>query len=834
MALMLNWPILLTAMGVWDFSRSWRRPVPTGLASDAPWSHLEEPLEPAIRHQEVSLSERETSGVLSNVPGPSTALTNTVPAKPTSHIPPINDMSTGPHQPDAYGKTDQSISAKSLSRSHSHPQGDPGILNTRNGLAASRWSDAENREDPPGGQEIRGDIQAHVARPGSWAHFYDQLDNIGYYRELSHVISQLPGIMEDSSSWHGQIIGLPLRSPEVTNLKPKWTTVEDQESPSSLDHPLRSLEMSDKALPDNEHAHHPENLQHHLSEELPSLAPIPASEGYDPSTSSGGHTSPLSPKSHSSSPIRYTIVTKDAHGSSGSETSSMAPRSSSDMAPDSQRESSEEHSSHFIDSESRTSSVLGGPLNSRETRSKSKSPDDSASSRYVAGENVEVKSIRAHSVEQDSDQAERTTSSRDKILPSRGARIILSRPEQLRGPSPTLQVDLQRSKRTYHHDPFSFNDNDNDDDETLHQAKKIYRPMQTKPPALESPTLPSWRSWSRSKPRTARGSHSGKLVLGPGQPRIEAATSEGTFDRYHSKKIAIEKFYSRSHTLARSEKVSLELPSLDRPRQVRAMNTLTDFEQTMVSENQSKFHLPPDPFPARAPKLSGPRKKGAKTVPRFKSINPRPEVTSHAGENRGDQLVSNSDKEPLSPRALIDTFNPRIQKFLQSLKRKEPVGDFATYLVENMKKLWDNYLEMITICSEIVSESGIKTDMKQDLIDGYNWIAMRWEKIPGTHFDWLPLRGLEHPDGKLYERDAFTNQFESLSVYDGTTFWLAHRMYDRRRERVAGTHILYFMREQRPNWISVFTPISAPKLLVKTLLIRIKKKRKLTIPSPRP
>ncbi|EGG06501.1 uncharacterized protein MELLADRAFT_63342 [Melampsora larici-populina 98AG31] len=839
MALMLNWPILLTAMGVWDFSRSVRHSIPTSLGSHTEArSHLEETPELAVLHQEDYLSERQTSDIPFDASSPSTALASNFPA-----------MYTGPHQSGASDKT-------SFSSFHSLGEGNAGILNTHNGLAVNRRSGAESQERLPLHQVVGEEIQSHVFRPGSQivsppdayilnppsssAHmdisgegsseqFHDPFENTGYYRELSHVISQLPGIMEDSPSWHGQLMGLP--SPEMISLKPyhEWRTLEAQNSPTGHDHPVASLEF-EKASPDYQHAHHRKLFQDHSSEELPSSPHIPASDGHDPSTALSAHTSPFPTESHHASPTRNEFDANEikyADDPSNSEGSSHSYSATTPLS-DSHDESSEESSSHFLGNEARASSALVRPPNARELRSEIKSPGHSTSYQYVKMKSNKVEWSQANSVEQNSDQEKQSSSSQDAKLPSRDVRISLSRPGQLKAPHPTYQVNLQRSKRTYHHDPFSFNG----DDESTHQATKSRRLTQTKIHVLESSTLPSWQlSWSRSKPRTARGPRPGNpAVLKSEQPRIDATKFEGTFDldRYYSKKNALERSYSRSRTLARSEKVALESPTLDRSRQARAMNIGIDFQQKTIS---SKSHLATDPFLVKAPKPSGPMKKRTKAIPRLEAVNPRPE--GYVDDNR-HQLVSNSNEEPLLSRALMDTYKPQIQKFLESIEHKEANKDYAQFLVENMEKLWDNYLEMITICSEIVAERDIKTNMEQDLIDAYKWIAIRWKEIPGTHFDWLPLPGLKYPPGKLYERDAFTPHFETLPVYEGTIYWLGHRMFKRRRERVAGTHILYFMREKRPHWIRVLTPISAPELLVKTLLIAIKRVRKLTFPSPRP
>ncbi|KAH9813674.1 hypothetical protein DFH28DRAFT_1128328 [Melampsora americana] len=830
-ALMLNWPILLTSMGVWDLSRGIRDHVPTSLASNPEqWPRLMEPLDPALQNAGVSLSKQETSSILFNTPGPSTELTSNIPAKPTGHISPIDNMDTGPYQPGAHGKN-------SLSSVHSFRPGDSGIVKTRNRLLVDGWSVAKSGEHPPMHQEVREETQSHVARPGSqipwrdtyvlkppsstacmdvsgeksWEDFLEPLDNAGYYGELSHVIGQLPGIMEDLQSWHSRVVGLPSPGPKVTSFKPhhEWEIVKVQERPSVLTRPPRSSDMTKKGSLDHEHAYHRELSHDDSSEELSSPASESASEAYKPSASSNGHTS------------------SQADDSSRSKGLSMVSpgRSSLASSSDSHGESPEESPSRFLDSGSWTSSLLDGLLNVCETRTKIKIPDNSVSSDYIGREKMEVKPIWANSVQQNLDQDMHSMSPQNTVSPAQDAGVSLSRPSS--------KVDLQSSKRTYHREPFSSNE----DDKSLHRAKRFCQPMTMQPEIsiMESFTFPSGQtSWLQSKPRLSRGSDSGKKsVMKSGEPQIGA--SESTFDlqRYYSKKKAIERSYARSRTLEKLEKVSLKFPSLDRSRQIRGTNPVNDFERNTVSKNQLNLHFLHEKFPVKVTNPSGPINKGTMIDPRMKVISRRPEGSSYVDEDLGQRMVSNSKKLPLSPRDLIDEYEPTIRKFLKSLEAGEKNKEFAKYLVENMEKLWDNYLEMITLSSQLISKSQ-KTDMRQDLIDAYKWIAPQWKDIPGTSFDWLPIPGLKCTGGRLSKHDAFTEKFEVLSVHEGTVYWLGHRMYDRRRERVAGMYALNFIHEKRPDWIGVLKPPSTEKFYIRTFLLKIQSNRRLKYPSRRP
>ncbi|KAH9814145.1 hypothetical protein DFH28DRAFT_895324 [Melampsora americana] len=148
-----------------------------------------------------------------------------------------------------------------------------------------------------------------------------------------------------------------------------------------------------------------------------------------------------------------------------------------------------------------------------------------------------------------------------------------------------------------------------------------------------------------------------------------------------------------------------------------------------------------------------------------------------------------------------------------------------------MEMLWDNFLEMVSICSEVVSSNYIDTNLAEDLHDAYNWIAKEWTRIPETKFESLPIRGVKYRTGQLKPDDAFIREFERKSIYEGTVFWLSHRMHDQRRERVAATYVLRFMNSRRQHWIQHLTLSTSIRLFPRTLLIYLKRVRPLKYPA---
>ncbi|EGG06415.1 uncharacterized protein MELLADRAFT_106718 [Melampsora larici-populina 98AG31] len=223
----------------------------------------------------------------------------------------------------------------------------------------------------------------------------------------------------------------------------------------------------------------------------------------------------------------------------------------------------------------------------------------------------------------------------------------------------------------------------------------------------------------------------------------------------------------------------------------------------------------------------------ADTISPLSSTSPQQESGLDYDKNHGHglELISNLNHTPLPPRALIDTYQDKVLEFLKPMGAHQISERHMTYLVENMKKTWDNYLEMLSVCSEVVLSNGLHTDMLKDLQDGHNWLKEKLAKITSTRFEWLPLQGLRRPPEKADKSNVFRAQFDKLSLYDGTIFWLTHRMFDRRRERVGAMYALEFIKDQRKDWIAHLTPSSADELVVRTLMIFTKRVRPLKYPN---
>ncbi|EGF99912.1 uncharacterized protein MELLADRAFT_73298 [Melampsora larici-populina 98AG31] len=149
-----------------------------------------------------------------------------------------------------------------------------------------------------------------------------------------------------------------------------------------------------------------------------------------------------------------------------------------------------------------------------------------------------------------------------------------------------------------------------------------------------------------------------------------------------------------------------------------------------------------------------------------------------------------------------------------------------------MKKVLDNFLDILTICSEVVSSDGVPTNMEEDARDGYHWLMEELKDLPQTQFDYLRVRGSKRPAG-VASGGAFKNSFDSLSVYAGTIYWLTHKKYSTRRERVAAKYVLDFIHQKRDQWIHHLTPYSTRKkhLSVVNLLVSAKRVRPLKYPS---
>ncbi|EGF99974.1 uncharacterized protein MELLADRAFT_93961 [Melampsora larici-populina 98AG31] len=215
-----------------------------------------------------------------------------------------------------------------------------------------------------------------------------------------------------------------------------------------------------------------------------------------------------------------------------------------------------------------------------------------------------------------------------------------------------------------------------------------------------------------------------------------------------------------------------------------------------------------------------------------KATYPQREFNLDFNANHVQKLALNSKDKPRSPRALIDTFQPRIQKFKNRISKREPDKDQSKHLTENLGILFDNYLEMIAICSEIVSPKVGHTNLQQDLLDAYMWLSEKWVKIPKTKFYWYPVRKTKFPPQKSHADQTFSTKFDSLPVYEGTVFWLNHKLYNPRREHVAAEYAIRFMRENREDWIELIIRRPAKVLTIRGLLSSMRKVRPLKYPGP--
>ncbi|EGF99863.1 uncharacterized protein MELLADRAFT_112309 [Melampsora larici-populina 98AG31] len=193
-------------------------------------------------------------------------------------------------------------------------------------------------------------------------------------------------------------------------------------------------------------------------------------------------------------------------------------------------------------------------------------------------------------------------------------------------------------------------------------------------------------------------------------------------------------------------------------------------------------------------------------------------------------FVPTSNHPSTSPRVLIDTFQPEIEKFMNTISKNCINWRYKSYLTDNMRHLLDNYLEILSICSEVVSSNGSPHNMAGDLREGYDWLMEGLEDLPHTQFTNLPIPGNKYSSRRPRSR-AFTNLFDRFTVFDGTVYWLKHLSYSSRRERVAATFVLAFMRQKRAHWIHHLTPYSADELFVRTLLIFAKRVRPLKYPT---
>ncbi|EGF99982.1 uncharacterized protein MELLADRAFT_93971 [Melampsora larici-populina 98AG31] len=375
--------------------------------------------------------------------------------------------------------------------------------------------------------------------------------------------------------------------------------------------------------------------------------------------------------------------------------------------------------------------------------------------------------------EKDLNQDMHITTSHNKKLPIQDILESSSRSGQLKRPSQTDQLDSQPSKQKTRHDPFSFDDHDR----SISQVRGFSTSPATEIHTTDSSTLPSpWTSLVANKPRPTVGWRSG-LNFGFEKPR-EHETVSKNFDSTHSKDMDIETYHARTWPDEKlNEKTSMYSERIPRfPKSLRSTNTLP---QAKVKLNFVNHHS-------------------------------------------------------ISPRDIIDKFQPEILEFMESISIQAPDPLQTKHVTDNMEKLWDNYLEMIASCSKMISSKRISTDLEQDLEDAHHWIAEQWKNIPGIKLDWYPLRDRAQPVGKVHDEYAFVEKFSvaaSTSIHEGTVFWLSHPMYRPTREHVATVYVMRFMSEKRKNWLQILKPKKAETLGVKTLLTKMKNIKPLRYPS---
>ncbi|EGF99862.1 uncharacterized protein MELLADRAFT_68238 [Melampsora larici-populina 98AG31] len=209
----------------------------------------------------------------------------------------------------------------------------------------------------------------------------------------------------------------------------------------------------------------------------------------------------------------------------------------------------------------------------------------------------------------------------------------------------------------------------------------------------------------------------------------------------------------------------------------------------------------------------------------YREILKKKALLDNSEDNLGQEFLSNPDHQPISPRELIDsTYQPKILEFINSFSQDRIHELDSPFLKENMGIALDNYLEILTICSEVVWSLGLNTKMEDDVRDGYEWIMDELARLPQRQSEGSTNDGDRHPsETPIPDTNDFAKTFDSLSVYDGTVFWLSYRVLERKRERVGAKYVLEFMCQKRSHWIKYLTPHTANKLYVKTLLMLSKR-----------
>ncbi|KAH9824721.1 hypothetical protein DFH28DRAFT_1077271 [Melampsora americana] len=364
-------------------------------------------------------------------------------------------------------------------------------------------------------------------------------------------------------------------------------------------------------------------------------------------------------------------------------------------------------------------------------------------------------------------QDKHITNSQNTKLPSQDALVSSSRSGQLKRPSQTYQTDSEPLKQKSRLDPFSFDEHER----SISQAKQLSTSTATETHIMTSSTRPSLHSsWLQSKPH-ADLKFDSETNSGFEEPDNDQTLSRN-FHQTHSKDMVIARVHSR---------------------------TLAD----------QKFKEAVSAYPTGISELHN--------VLRWTNKSPHKTVNLNLANQRS-----------LSYRDLIDTFQPEITEFMNSIYRNEPRLWQSRHLIGNMRMLWDNYLEMIASCSTLMSSKPI-------FLMRISWISEQWKRIPETKFNWWPVRGAIYSTGKPHEGFGFVKGFSeatSRSIHDGTVFWLNHRLYQQRREHVAIAFVSRFLHEKRKHWVEFLTPKRSDHgLVTRTLLNKVKSVNPLRYPA---
>lgn len=749
MALMVNWPISLSAMHIWDSSKIIGHPVQTTDIYEELLSHLTEPDDPALHEQELSRLARVYTSDILDTSRIFTASTGTIPDNPNGHITPIDETHT-----DAFTKS-------SLPSNQSPETIDSGAF-TRDGSVGDDWSGVESLGQRRIYQDIAKETQSnvflsglqaappwrdmHILDPfssephmhnlgeGLWEHLADQLENKEYYHEVAHTLNKLPASQVQKSR-------------RVSDHPPSGFALEDRHPWSFLRPsfpPSLSFEAFDEAL---------HNGGSHSNSAHDSVTGIAdhweAHDGYihdTPAFSNAPYIHEHDQHRNFKHSLDFRTFNNEpesiAHGDSWPPSSPAIPSVSSGRLP---LETLGESLNHVTHGTSQRAQRISPILDSKQ------GSEWSTNSRF-----------------QDSARTfnpllQYSSPGRMPEASLNHGQDPLSRSRHLKRPSQTHEVETQSSKEETRHNPPSLNE----DDGSIGRINRYLKPIDDKIHSSDSST------------------------------RLKA-----------SGKRAIEKYYG---TLWYREK----------------------YQKTQLAD-LAEQHFRKKPA-VEGPQLGSsnhpqPSEEETITNPRLTAIG------SEYVKKRSRELISNSGHEPLVSRALVDTLRPKVLEYLQLIDKHQDFERHAGYIIENMYQLWDNYLEMVSICSEVVSSNGVDENLVEDLHDAYNWLAEKLSRIPKTQFEWLPIQGQRRPPGNEFHGDSFVEEFDRLSIHDGTILWLKSRTHDRTREHVSAVYLWQFMDDERKDWIAHLTPstnVNPSGLTIKTLMTSVNRVRRLKFPSPR-